>query len=68
MSLFLIETKELKDVKGDWKTIAKTHVVAGNVAEALEIVEKRFTQNQYVHEAISEMESTLDCKMRRYFY
>lgn len=68
MSLFVIETKELKSVKDGWKVIAKTHVVAGNVAEALEIVEKRFTQDQYIHKAISEMESTLDCKTRRYFY
>lgn len=68
MNLFLIETKELKDVKKGWKTIAKTRIAAANVNEALRIVERRFTKYQYIHEAISEKESTLGCKVQRYFY
>lgn len=68
MRLFLIETKELKNVKDGWKTIAKTRVAATSINDALKTVEKRFTKYQYIHEAISEKESTLDCKVRRYFY
>lgn len=68
MSLFVIETKELKSVKDGWKVIAENHVVARNVAEALEIVEKWFTKDQYIHKAISELEFTLECKTRRYFF
>lgn len=67
MNLFLVETKELKDVKNGWKTIAKTRVTAANVNEALKIVERRFTKYQYIHEVISEKESTQDCKVRRLF-
>ncbi|MBO0455827.1 hypothetical protein JZO77_03620 [Enterococcus hulanensis] len=68
MSLFLIETKELKDVENGWKTIAKTRVSAGSVYEALRKVEKHFTKYQYIHEAISIKESRLDYKVQRYFY
>lgn len=68
MRLFLIETKELKNVKDGWKTIAKTRVAATSINDALKTVEKCFTKYQYIHEAISEKESTLDCKVRRYFY
>ena len=67
MNLFLIETKELKDVKKGWKTIAKTRIAAANVNEALKIVERRFTKYQQIHEVISEKESTLDSTVRRYF-
>lgn len=67
MNLFLIETKELKDVKKGWKTIAKTRIAAASVNEALKIVERRFTKYQYIHEVISEKESTLDSTVRRYF-
>lgn len=67
MNLFLIETKELKDVKKGWKTIAKTRVAAANVNEALKIVERRFTKYQYIHEVILEKESILDSTVRRYF-
>lgn len=47
MSLFVIETKELKSVKDGWKVIAKNHVVARNVAEALETVEAVYTESIY---------------------
>ena len=67
MNLFLIETNELKDVKKGWKTIAKSRIAAANVNEALKIVERRFTKYQYIHEVISEKESTLDSTVRRYF-
>ncbi|MGM0169811.1 hypothetical protein IGI39_004745 [Enterococcus sp. AZ135] len=68
MRLFLVETKELKTANDGWKIIAKTHVAAENVDEALKTVAKRFTKNQYIHEVISEKESTLDCKVQSYVY
>lgn len=68
MSLFLIETMELTDIKADWKTIARSHVIAKNINDALMSVEKQYTKNQYIHVAVSEIELTLDCKIQRHFF
>lgn len=57
MSVFVIETKEYRDIDRDWKKIGETTVVAENVKSALEVVGQQYKINQYIHKVILEKDS-----------
>lgn len=52
MNYFIIETKELTEVKAGWKAIATTTILADNSFHALKKVSESHCDKQYNHQII----------------
>lgn len=58
MSIFMIETKKFIEEAREWEMVAETPVIATSVVEALKIVNGQFSDDQYSHRAILQIEVT----------